>query len=267
MVLILEGGSGRAEAPVPPVKVLQTPSGVRFGILGDKPAKPAPTLFVLATSVEEALKSASFNKVGHLLARDGCLCVALDVPCHGADLKLGEPAGLNGWRARLAKGDDLVGAFTKKSSEVLDYLIKEGYTAADRVAVCGTSRGGFIALHWAAAEPRISSVVGFAPVSDLLVLTEFRGMEKHAATRSLALIEQAQNLAGRSIWVCIGNNDARVGTDHLIAFTRKLVAISTDAKKPAPVELHVMPTIGHRVHDTAHDEAAAWIARQWTQPR
>jgi hypothetical protein len=110
-------------------------------------------------------------------------------------------------------------------------------------------------------------VVGFAPVSDLLVLTEFRGMEKHAATRSLALIEQAQKLAGRSIWVCIGNNDARVGTDHLIAFTRKLVAISTNAKKPVPVELHVMPTIGHRVHDTAHDEAAAWITRQWTQPR
>jgi dipeptidyl aminopeptidase/acylaminoacyl peptidase len=167
----------------------------------------------------------------------------------------------------MAKGDDLVAAFTKKSTEVLDYLIKEDYTAPDRVAVCGTSRGGFMALHWTAADPRVGCAVAFAPVSDLLVLTEFRGMDKHAGTRSLALIEHARKLAGRPVWLCIGNNDERVGTDHLIAFARKVVAVSTAEKKPAPVELHVMPTAGHRIHDTAHDEAAAWLSRQWKMSR
>jgi hypothetical protein len=40
------------------------------------------------------------------------------------------------------------------------------------------------------------------------------------------------------------------------------VAASVSAKKPADVELHVMPTIGHRIHATAHEEAAAWFAKR-----
>lgn len=266
-LLLLGTTAGGAEPKPPVVKVLKTPSGIRFGLSGEKGPKPAPTLFVLATSLEGALTSADFNKVGHLLARDGCLCVSLDLPGHGVDAKSGKPAGLGGWQARLKNGDDLVGAFTKQTSTVLDHLIKEGYTAADRVAVCGTSRGGFMALHWAAAEPRVGCAVGFAPVSDLLVLTEFRGMEKHAPTRSLALIEHARKLAGRPVWVCIGNHDTRVGTDQLIAFTRKVVEASVAEKKTALVELHVMTSAGHRIHDTAHEEAAAWIAKQWRQQR
>ncbi len=258
--------NGTNAAP-PRVKFLQTPSGVRFGVLGEKAARPAPTLFVLAGSLEDALTSADYIKVGQLLAKDGCLCVSLDLPCHGKDVKPGEPAGLAGWRACLEKSDDLVSGFTKKASEVLDWLIKEGYTAADRVAVCGTSRGGFMALHWAAVEPRAGWVAAFAPVSDLLVLTEFRGMGKNAATGSLALVQHASKLAGRPVWVCIGNNDLRVGTDQLIAFTRKVVETSLAGKKPALVELHVMTSQGHRIHDTAHEEVAAWLTRHWRQPR
>src|SRR5205085_9793409 len=126
---------------------------------------------------------------------------------------------------------------------------------------------GFIALHWAAAEPRVGAVVAFAPVTDLLVLTEFRGMEGHKGTKDLNLLHKVKKLAGRPVWVCIGNNDARVGTDQLIALTRKLVETSVADKKPALVELHVMPTIGHRIHDTAHEEVAAWLTRHWRQPR
>ena len=49
-------------------------------------------------------------------------------------------------------------------------------------------------------------------------------MEKHAGTRSLSIINSADKLAGRPIWLCIGNNDERVDTDKAIAFTRKVVA-------------------------------------------
>jgi predicted esterase len=112
----------------------------------------------------------------------------------------------------------------------------------------------------------VSSVAAFAPVTDLLALTEFRGMEDHKATKAASLLHQAGKLAGRPVWVCIGNNDQRVNTDHLIALTRKIVAASAEQKKPAPVELHVMPTLGHRIHDTAYDEAALWIGKLW-RPR
>src|SRR5207247_2644543 len=133
-------------------------------------------------------------------------------------------------------------------------------TDAKKVAICGTSRGGFMALHFAAVEPRIRCVAAFAPVTDLPALSEFSGMDKHAPTMGLDLRRHADKLAGRSMWLCIGNADERVGTDQAITFTRKVVAASVAAKKPADVELHVMPTIGHRIHVTAHEEAAAWFA-------
>jgi predicted esterase len=247
----------------PKVKTLQTPSGVSFALLGDKGVAPAPTLFIFAGSADDSLNNPDFAKIGHLLAKHGLLCVSIDVPCHGRDVRNGEQAGsLTGWRSRLEKEGDLVPAFTKKVSAVLDYLIKEGYTDPQKVAACGTSRGGFIALHTAVAEPRIRYVVAFAPVIDLLAVREFAGMDKHEVTRALALTNHADKLAGRAIWLCIGNHDERVGTDLSIAFTRKVVAASVAQKKPANVELHVMATDGHRIHSTAHEEAAAWLLAQ-----
>jgi predicted amidohydrolase/dienelactone hydrolase len=248
--------------PRPAFRILRTPGGVRFGLLGEKGTAPAPVLFLFANSIEDTLSQDAYVKVGRLLLPEGFLGVALDVPCHGEDRKKGEPEGLAGWRARLERGDDLVAPFARRASAVLDHLVKEGYADAGRVAACGTSRGGFLALHFAAAEPRVKCVAAFAPVTDLLALTEFRGMEKHAATKALALAGHADQLAGRSVWVCIGNQDQRVGTDHVIAFTRKLAGAPVARQEPADVELHVMPTAGHRINATAHDEAAAWILRR-----
>lgn len=248
------------------VKVLQTPGGIRFGIRGDKKQTPAPTLLVCAQTIQGTLASEDYNKIGRLLAREGFLSVALDLPCHGKDERAGEPAGLNGWAARLAKDEDLVADFTKKASAVLDYLIAEGYTDPKQVATAGTSRGGFIALHFGAANPRVRCVVAFAPVTDLLALREFAGMEKNDKTNALSLGRQAERLAGRPIWLCIGNNDQRVDTDRAIAFTRRVVQASAAAKKPPLVELHVMTSAGHTIHPTAHDEAAAWLAKQFRPP-
>ena len=242
------------------IQILQTAGGVRFGLLGSKGETPAPTLFILAGSLEDALGNDDYAKVGRLLLKKGFVCVSVDIPCHGKDHKGIKPAGLAGWRSRLENGDDLLLPFTKNVSAVLDHLIKEGITDASRVAICGTSRGGFMAVHAAAAEPRIRCVAAFAPVTDLLALREFTGMEKNAPTRDLDLRKHADKLAGRSLWLCIGNNDQRVGTDQAIAFTRKMVAASQAKKKPADVQLHVMDTVGHRIHASAHEEAAAWFA-------
>jgi predicted amidohydrolase/dienelactone hydrolase len=253
--------------PRPTFQILKTPAGVRFGLLGEKGTAPAPVLFLCATSVEETLGQEAYAKVGRLLAAEGFLGVALDLPCHGEDLRKDEPKGLAGWRARLEKGDDIVASFARRASAVLDHLVKEGYADATRVAACGTSRGGFLALHFAAAEPRVKCVAAFAPVTDLLALAEFQGMEKHAATKALALAGRADRLAGRAVWVCIGNRDERVDTDRVIAFTRKLVEAAVARKGSADVELHVMPTVGHRIHATAHNEAAAWILHASTQSR
>lgn len=241
------------------ITVQQTADGVRFGLLGNKGSAPAPTLFILASSLEDALGNDAYGKVGRLLLEKGIVCVSLDLPCHGKERKADEPAGIAGWRARLEKGHEVVSPFTKKVSAVLDHLVKEGISDPKKVAICGTSRGGFMAVHTAAADSRIKCTVAFAPVTDLLALREFAGTEKHAPTKDLDLRKHAAKLAGRSLWLCIGNNDERVGTEQAITFTRNVVAASVAQKKPADVQLHVMDTIGHRIHATAHEEAAAWL--------
>jgi dienelactone hydrolase len=262
LVFLLIRGAATAHA-IAPVTLLETPDGARFGIQGDKPPRPAPTLFVFATGIEQTLPDPAYNKVGHLLAEQGWLCVGIDLPCHGQDVRADEPAGLDGWAARLRGGEDFMAKFTSRCSAVLSHLIEQGYTDPERVAVCGTSRGGFSALHFAIADPRVSAVAALAPVTELPILQEFKGLEDDSLTRSLALDERASALAGRSVWMCIGNNDDRVGTDACIAFSRRIVTESVAAGKPAPVEMHVMVTEGHRTHPTAHDEIAAWIAARF----
>lgn len=243
----------------PGVEFLQTPDGVRFGLLGAKPSQPVPLLFVFAGSVEGTLGSEAYAECGRILGKQGFLCVSLDLPCHGKDQKEKDLAGLDGWRARLQKGEKLTTEFTVRCSSVLDHLIKQGYADPERVFACGTSRGGFMAMHFAAAEPRIKAVAAFAPVTNLLALREFAGMKDHAETKALSIANLGEKLAGRPVWVCIGNRDDRVSTDEVISCTRQLVAAAAARGKPSPVELHVLPAAGHSIHPTAHKEAAAWF--------
>jgi dienelactone hydrolase len=264
MLLVTAAAPGRAAGP--DMTILKTPGGVRFGLWGKKPAKPAPTLFVFAAGLEDMAKESIYTDVGRILAKRGFLYVGLDAPSHGSDVRPDEPAGLRGWRWRLENGDALVPPFAKRASEVLDYLVKEGYADADRIAACGTSRGGFLAYHFAAAEARVKAVAGFSPVTNLLALSEFAGLEKHEATRALNLNHQADKLAGRGVWVSIGNNDERVNTDDAIAFARKVTAAAVVKQKgraqPIPVELIVGAAAGHTIVLRAHEQAADWIARQ-----
>lgn len=248
------------------IKILHTPAGVRIGIADARVARPAPTVLVLGTDIERSLQEIYPSLCGNL-AKYGYLCVSLDLPCHGSERKPEEPKGLYCWRDRLVRGDNVIHQFIAQATEALEYLTREGYTDARKVAVCGTSRGGFAALHLAAADRRFRAVVAFAPVTDLLSLSEFAGMEKHEATRSLALEYHAEELAGRPIWLCIGHNDRRVDTDAVIRFVRRIArASAAQGESTAGLELHLVDgppqSLGHTIHVTAHDEAAIWLSKQ-----
>jgi dienelactone hydrolase len=259
--------SDGSAADMAKLTLLTTPDGIEFGVLGDKPTQPAPTLFGFASDIKTTLTDPKYNRVGLKLAEQGYLCVALDAPCHGNDNKEHLPNELEGWRQRLERGDDLLGQFNAKCTKVLDHLVAQGYTDPARVAVAGTSRGGFLALHFAAAEPRVQVAAAFAPVTVVRALREFNGIAGDAARAADAMnaVNVAEKLAGRPIWICIGNNDGRVGTDHAIALTRKLVELSRTANKSAQIELHVTATEGHSTRPTAHAEAAAFIAARMSK--
>lgn len=261
------------EPAFPPVSLLKTDTGVPFAILGEKPAAPAPTLFVFGADMRNSLIMEDVNKLGRLLIPHGYLCVSLDIPCHGTDTRAGEKSGdLTAWKTRIVNGENIAKQFCGQASKVLDYLIAEKFTDSAQVAVSGTSRGGFCAFHFAAAEPRVKQVIAFAPVTHLPALAEFAGAETNADVLALTPIHVADKLVGKPLWIIIGNQDLRVSTDDSLALALEVIKQSKGKHNPIPVEIRLVGTIGHRMHASPtleygqlcapHDEAAAWLLAQ-----
>jgi dienelactone hydrolase len=250
-----------AAAEIGKAKPLKTTDGVEFAVIGEKPDQPAPTLFIFALDTAGTLNDATYRQAGNLLAKKGWLCVSLDLPCHAAQQRDGEAAQLKGWRQRVDAGENIMDEFTGRAKKVLDHLIAEKYTDPNRVAACGTSRGGFSACHFAIADPRVKCVAAYAPVADLASLREFRGAESSPLVKSLALASHVDRLSGRGVWIVIGDNDKRVDTDNVIGFARKLSAASVAKKMPRHVELYVAAVEGHSTPPDTAEKSAAWIEK------
>ncbi len=254
------GGNSKEEHEV---QILKTAGGEPFGIWGEKSGSPAPTLFILASTIEGTLGKAYFRQCGNQLVEHGYLCVSIDLPCHGRQHRNGEPHGLTGWSQRAEEKEDFVAENNARLAAVLDYLIETGYTDPKYVAACGTSRGGYLALHFAASDPRVQCVAAFAPVTELTALREFSNQKADSFVASLSLMTQTNRLAGRAAWIVIGDQDERVDTDRAIEFARQLTAASLQKELPSRVELHVMPESGgHTTPRGADQQAAEWILRQ-----
>lgn len=249
----------------PPIEHHETATGVRFGIWKLETAEPAPhpVLFILGSTIAETLGSPYYRQAGNALAERGVLCVSLDLPCHGEQQNPGERPGLEGWRDRSDRQENFVAISNQRLRNVLDHLIAAGTADPQRIAAAGTSRGGFLALQFAAAEPRVSCVAAFAPVTDLAALREFNGSHDNPLVQSLSVINQSNALAARPVWVVIGDRDARVSTDAAIAFVRAITASALARGLDAKAELHVLPEPkGHTTPKGAPDQAAAWIHTQ-----
>ncbi len=256
-------GDGRATASEGDVQFLSTKSGVRFGVWPALPKRPAPTLFVLAGTIEQSLGNPEYRQSGNVLAPIGYVCVSVDLPCHGRERRPDEPEGIAGWRYRCDRGEDFIDELNRRLRGVLDQLIAAKVTDAERVAACGTSRGGFAALHFAAADPRVKCVAAFAPATDLGALAEFRGAENNPLAARLALERRADDLAGRALWLVIGDRDERVGTDQVVRLARQATAASLKKRRDALVDLHVVAEPrGHATPAGAAETAAKWIQQQ-----
>ena len=267
VVVVCRAGGAVPEPPEEPARAIEerrTPGGLRYGLIGEAGAAPAPTLFIFAHALEVMRQEPVYTEVARLMARRGWVCVIVDPPCHGEDARPGEPEQLPGWRHRLERGEDFVAAFNARVSGLLDHLVAQGVTDPKRVAACGTSRGGFLAYHFAAAEVRVGAVGAFSPVTRLLALREFTGTAHAERVGGFDVANLAPKLAGRAVWLSIGNHDARVNTDDAIAFTRAVVRASARPHEPdrvIPVELVVGPAPGHSKIERAHELLADWLFR------
>lgn len=246
------------------LKIRTTANGVTFGMSAEDPTTPMATVFILnGNSIKDALDDRFAGHCGRKLAESGYLCVSIDLPCHGDQQRPDEPKELSGWCHRTMQSEDFVADSNRRLTSVLDYLIESKRTDPKRVAVCGTSRGGFLALHFAAHDRRVCCAVAFAPVTDLMTLREFQGQPANLMAKSLALATNVEHLIGRPVWIVIGDQDERVGTDRAIGFARQITKESLKSKVPSRVELHVVPEPrGHTLPDDVSDNAANWIQRQ-----
>jgi len=243
--------------------LLKTKAGLRYGVWPKLPEQPVPTLFILGSSVEEVLNVPYFRQCGNQLAKQGVLCVSVDLPGHGEDVRTGEPGGLDSWRSRCEKGEDFVAPATDHFRAVLDELIELKYADPNRIAVCGTSRGGYMAVQFAAADERVRCVAAFAPVTALMALREFHTLPDRDLADRLSLNGVTEKLAGRAVWLIIGDRDERVSTDASIAFCRAVTNASLKQNKPAQVDLHVIAEPrGHTTPPGATELATSWFERQ-----
>lgn len=265
ILLALSGFVSAAEPADDAVIQRNTPDGVEYGTWGPHAKKNAPTLFMLASTIDGVLADPYFRQCGNELAELGYLVVSIDLPCHGTQTVEGEPAGLSGWSHRVGKAEDIVAECNARLSNVLDELIKTGLTDPERVAAAGTSRGGFLAIHFAAHDRRVKAAAGFAPVTELAALREFSDTQEHPLVAKLSLKNQTEQLAGRPVWIIIGDVDERVGTHHAIEVASRLSAAAKAKKVASNVELHVMSEPrGHTTPQGASELAAEWIHRHLT---
>jgi alpha-beta hydrolase superfamily lysophospholipase len=128
---------GRSTALIPSALGVRPVVAVALLVVAAGCARAAPVAIILATSEQESL--AHYARIAEHLP--GWRVVSLDLPAHGKDQRPGEAQPLVAWRARLDAGENLVREFTVRLSRLIDTL------ATDRIALVGTSRGGFMALH------------------------------------------------------------------------------------------------------------------------
>jgi dienelactone hydrolase len=243
------------------VKMTKTSDGVEFGVWGGTPDKPSPTLILLSGLIPDSFTKANFLRAGEILGPGGYLCVSIELPCHGSQAKKG-CSNLVGWGKRAAEGDDFVAEFNARMKKVIDHLIEQKMTDPDKIVATGTSRGGFLALRYAAFDKRVKATVAYAPVTDLRKLKEFEVAKDVKSVDAMSIEVFVPELVGRPVLIFIGDRDDRVGTDSAIAFARKLSEAAQKADVPSQVEIHVMSEPrGHSLPAGVENFAAEWIVK------
>jgi len=92
------------------------------------------------------------------LAKEGFLAVGIDAIEHGkrGEEDLREKLGGDNFNELFI---NIVQETSLEVSEIIDDLIKEGFSKEDKIGICGISMGGYIAYAAAVIEPRLKVVV------------------------------------------------------------------------------------------------------------
>lgn len=262
LALVSACGLASAKPTAEQVTLMTTPGGVEFGMWGgpDDHDTAAPTLIVLTGSIMDSFPRAYFLRAGNLLGPRGFRCVAIDLPDHGKQATPGN-SGVPAWAKRAEAGDDFVAEFNARMKDVVDFLIDHGLTDPEKIVASGTSRGGFMAIHYTVFDPRVRGCVAYAPATDLRVIDKyFAGVKDAPLLAELDVNRLVPELVGRPMLIFVGDRDDGVGTDTAIGFARKLSTAALKADVPSEMDLHVLSEPrGHSLPADLEIPAARWI--------
>lgn len=221
---------------------------------------PQPLLLLnFATDRQTSLTGASYATPVQAFLKAGHRVASFDLPAHG-DRVDARGSGIDGMCARFLDGDDPFQQFVDDGRAVIDRLIERGEATANRIVVAGTSRAGYCSLRLAAADRRVAAVAAYAPVTDWRVLREFAAVRERESVAGLALEHFAQPLAGRPIYVAIGNHDLRVGTDSCTRFVLHLTQSEGNEQGQSRLQfLIVDDSEGHSLDNRWRERGAQFL--------
>ncbi len=223
---------------------------------------PRPALLVSFSATRQmTLQTAPYDITAKAFTDAGHYVVSFDLPNHGDRIdEYGE--GLVGLWTAHAAGADPFGRLIAQGRAVIDTCLARGWGTPDRVFACGVSRGGYCALRLMAADRRIQGTAALAPLVDWCSLSEFSAIEDKAKLARLALANWADQLAGRAIYLTVGNHDHRVDTARCLHFASRLFE-TADFSQPgsATIEIYINNSLGHTLNDEWAVRGAQFLLR------
>lgn len=210
---------------------------------------PLPAFIYFALSGEESLATSPYNTPVTLLSELPVHCFSFTLPNHGHNIE--NKYAVAGWAKNLEQDPYYVTSFIEACEKNIQELVDKGYINENFMAVGGLSRGGFIASHLAARDERIRAVLGYAPLTDLTYIEEFKNFSNQLLLKTLNLETIADKLTRKRLRFYVGNRDLRVGTAACFHFINKIVEEAyNQGLRTSEAELIISSSVGHKGHGT-----------------
>lgn len=158
--------------------------------------------------------------------------------------------------------------FIDNAQGVIGHCIAQNWGRPGRIVATGISRYAYMALRLVAEDDRVQFCGGFAPVTDWRDLSELADVRDRKEIADLRLSKFADKLAGKKIYLTIGNHDERVGTKSCCQFFLDLnKANEKRGFSDALVDFNVTPDKGHTCGDEWYDLGMQILLNAVTSPR
>jgi predicted esterase len=253
-------------------KFLTDPTDMRIDYLGLEPEAGAlPAFFYFALSGEDSLELHPYSQPAKLVGDNSCRIFSFTIPGHEPGMN--KFNAMQYWAEQMLRGEYLLENFFEKVVNAIHWLIEQKIADPSALATGGLSRGGFVATHIAARVNQLQTVLGFAPLIELMQLKEFADHpELRRRSSELDLVKLVDRLTHvRHFRFYIGNLDTRVGTDACYHFIRRLAeAGHAKQARHQKVELFITHSIGHKGHGTdphIFEEGSSWLKHHLTIAR